>query len=140
VFKSILLAFDGSEHARKAAQIAGDLAREQKDNPRLWVVAVMEAAPWELGEPYLSQFIEKRARSGQALLDAAAISIGAGIEINSELLFGAPAECIIQVAETRACDLIVMGTRGLGALSGLLLGSQAQKVVSHASCPVLLVK
>jgi len=140
VFKSILLAYDGSEHARKAAQIAGDLAREQSDHPRLWVVAIMEAAPWELGEPYLSQFIEQRTRSGQALLDAAAVVIGARVEIHSELLFGTPAECIIEVAETRACDLIVMGTRGLGALRGLLLGSQAQKVVSHAHCPVLLVK
>jgi nucleotide-binding universal stress UspA family protein len=140
VFKNILLAFDGSEHARKAAELTGNLAREQNEPLRVWIVAVMEPAPWELGEPYLSKFIEQRTRSGQLLLDAATSIIGDGVEVNGELLFGAPAECILSVAETRACDLIVMGTRGLGALRGLLLGSQAQKVVSHAHCPVLVVK
>jgi len=43
-------------------------------------------------------------------------------------------------AETHHCDLNVMGTRGLGQLSGLLLGGVSQKVVQHAKCPVLLVR
>jgi nucleotide-binding universal stress UspA family protein len=140
MFQNILLAYDGSDHARKAAVLAGNITREQSGPTRLWIVAIMEAAPWELGEPYLSQLIEQRTRAGQTLLDAAVELVGNGVELNTELLFGSPAECIIEVAETRACDLIVMGTRGLGALRGLLLGSQAQKVVSHAHCPVLVVK
>jgi nucleotide-binding universal stress UspA family protein len=44
------------------------------------------------------------------------------------------------VAVTRASDVIVMGSRGLGTLAGLLLGSTSQKVVSHAPCPVLIVR
>jgi nucleotide-binding universal stress UspA family protein len=50
------------------------------------------------------------------------------------------AEAILEVAETCQCELIVMGTRGLGRLGGLLLGSRAQKVISLAHCPVLVVK
>jgi len=56
------------------------------------------------------------------------------------VLEGPPAEAILNVAETREIDLIVMGTRGLGRFTGMLLGSQSQKVVSHASCPVTLVR
>jgi nucleotide-binding universal stress UspA family protein len=55
-------------------------------------------------------------------------------------LRGFSAEAILIVAETRNVDLIIMGARGLGRLASLLVGSQSQKVVAHASCPVLLVR
>jgi nucleotide-binding universal stress UspA family protein len=61
-------------------------------------------------------------------------------EIHTEILEGPPAEAILDVANTRECDLIVMGSRGLGRLTGLLIGSQSQKVVQHAPCPVLIVR
>jgi nucleotide-binding universal stress UspA family protein len=60
--------------------------------------------------------------------------------LKTEVLEGSAAEAILEVASTRKSDLIVMGSRGLGTLSGLLLGSQSQKVVQHANCPVLIVK
>jgi nucleotide-binding universal stress UspA family protein len=56
-------------------------------------------------------------------------------EVHTEILEGSPAEAIIEVANTSKSDLIVMGSRGLGRLAGLLLGSTSQKVVSHAPCP-----
>ena len=49
-------------------------------------------------------------------------------------------ESIIEVARIRDSSLIVMGSRGLGRLAGLVLGSTSQKVVSHAPCPVLIVR
>ena len=140
MFTNILVAYDGSEHSKKAAKLAADLARQQHHGAVLWIVTVMLASPWEMGEPYFSQFIEQRTLAGQNLMREAIEMLGNGLEIHNELLFGNPAESIIKVAETRACDLIVMGTRGLGLLQGLLLGSQAQKVISHAHCPVLVVK
>lgn len=140
MFKNILLAYDGSGNSKRAAALAGSLVREQAPGGVLWIVTVLDATPWEMGEPYLSQLIEKRTAAGQDLLREAAAIIGEGIEIHNELLFGSPAESIIEVAATRQCDLIVMGTRGLGLLRGLLLGSQAQKIINHANCPVLIVK
>ncbi len=140
MFKNILIAYDGSDHACKAGKLAGMLAQSLKEACTIWIVTVMDPAPWELGEPYLSQYIENHTGIGQDLIQEAIGLIGPDVEINSELLFGSPADCILQVAETRGCDLIIMGTRGLGLLEGLLLGSQAQKVISHAHCPVLVVK
>ncbi|MBE0697263.1 MAG: universal stress protein [Anaerolineaceae bacterium] len=140
MFENILLAYDGSDQAREAANLAGNLARSQKFAPVLWIVTVVDRSPRELGEPYLSQYIEKRTSSGQSLVRDAVGLVGPGIEIHTEILFGSPAESILEVAETRDCDLIIMGTRGLSLLEGLLLGSQTQKVINHANCPVLVVK
>jgi nucleotide-binding universal stress UspA family protein len=61
-------------------------------------------------------------------------------EIHTDLIEGDAAETIIEVAKTRNSDLFVMGSRGLGRLAGLLLGSTSQKVLSHAPCPVLIVR
>jgi nucleotide-binding universal stress UspA family protein len=140
MFTNVLIAYDGSEHSQKGVQIANELARQQQPSPILWILTVMDATPWEMGEPYLTQLIEERTTTGEDLLKEASEMIGEGLEIHTELLFGTPAEGIIQVAKTHSCDLIIMGTRGMGLLEGLLLGSQAQKVINHAHCPVLVVK
>ncbi len=139
MFTNILVSFDGSEHAQSAARIAGQLAREQ-EKPFLWLVVVEENIPDLIQEPYSSQMISERTVAGQALIEKAAMIVGDGVTIYQQLLFGDPVEGIINVADTRECDLIVMGTRGLGPLRGLLLGSKAQRVISMARCPVLVVK
>ncbi len=140
MFTNILVAYDGSDHSRKAAKIAGDLARQQENKAKVWIATVMDRIPRELGEPFFSEIIEHRTTEGQNLISEAIQLIGEGVEVQRELLFGSPAESIIQVVDTRDCDLIVMGTRGLGILQSMLLGSQSQKVISHALCPVLVVK
>jgi nucleotide-binding universal stress UspA family protein len=61
-------------------------------------------------------------------------------EIHTELIEGDPAEAIIEVPKTRESNVIIMGLRGLGRLAGLMLGSTSQKAVSHAHCPVLIVR
>jgi nucleotide-binding universal stress UspA family protein len=139
MFKKILIAFDGSDHARRAARIAGGLARQQPDAELCLVIAV-NPVPVELGEPFISDLISERENTGSALMVEARALIGEGIPIQEELLFGTPAESILEAASTHGCDLIIMGTRGLGALSGLLLGSQVQKVINLADAPVLAVK
>ncbi len=139
MFNNILLSYDGSEHAINAARIAAQLALEQK-HPSLWVVCVVEDAPEPYQEPYKERTIASRSEQGESLLDQASGIIGDRVEIKRQLLFGDPAESIINVADTRACDLIVMGTRGLGPLRSLLVGSKTQKVVSLANCPVLVIK
>jgi nucleotide-binding universal stress UspA family protein len=63
-----------------------------------------------------------------------------GTSIKTQILEGPPAEAILSIADVRKIDLIIMGTRGLGRLSGLILGSQSLKVVAHSNCPVLLVR
>ncbi len=139
MFKKILVAYDGSEHAQRAAHLAGEMARSEKD-AELWLVCAMDLVPGELGKPYIDQLITERTRIGTGLLAKAKETIGSDIDIHEELLFGSPAESIMTVARSQKCDLIIMGTRGVGGLKGLLLGSQIQKVISLSEVPVLAVK
>jgi len=139
MFKRILLGFDGSEHAQRAARVAAGIARQEAD-AQMWVVVVVEPIPTEIGKPYFSELILMRTNAGGELMQLAKEIVGDDIPVHEELLFSTPAESIIEVAETQNCDLIVMGTRGLGGLRGLLLGSQIHKVINLAKCPVLAVK
>ena len=139
MFKTLLLGVDGSEHALKAARLAGELARCVHAD--LWVVASFDPLPSYLGQPNLQAAITARLQHAEQILQPALEAIGeTGASVKSEILEGPPAEAILSMAEVRGVDLIVMGTRGLGRLSGLLLGSQSQKVVAHAACPVLLMR
>jgi nucleotide-binding universal stress UspA family protein len=62
------------------------------------------------------------------------------VQVEHQLQQGDPAAVILQVAQERNCDLIVLGTHGRIGLERLLLGSVAEKVLRKASCPVLTVK
>ena len=140
MFNKLLLAVDGSEHALHAARMAADLARTM-DSTELRIVVSYEAIPPYLGEPNLQYAIDARMKDAKSVLDKAVQEVGKiPGEVHTEVLEGPPADAIIEVANTRGSDLIVMGSRGLGRLAGLLLGSTSQKVVSHAPCPVLIVR
>lgn len=140
MFDKILLAVDGSEHALHAAHTAADLARAMKAK-ELRIVAVYDFIPPYLGEPNMQYAIDARMETAKGIMQKAVDAVGdVPCEIHTELLEGPAAEAIIEVAATRKSDVIVMGSRGLGTLAGLLLGSTSQKVVAHASCPVLIVR
>ena len=140
MFERILLAVDGSEHSFKAAQTAADLARIMQSE-RLRIVVCFNKIPPYLGEPNLQKAIDARLVEAQRILQKALGFVGdVPAEVHTELIEGDPAEAIIEVAKTRQSDIIVMGSRGLGGLAGLVLGSASQKVVSHAPCPVLIVR
>lgn len=138
MFRKILLAFDGSAHAQKAAQISADLARQYRAS--LYLVHTYDPVPDYLGEPFLQEAISRRIEAADRVVAQALALLGELPQLETEVLEGPPAEAILRTAEVRKVDLIVMGTRGLGQLQGLLLGSQSQKVLTHAACPVLLVR
>jgi len=140
MFEKILLAVDGSEHALRAAKAAGDLARAVK-SADLRIVVAFDGIPPYLGEPNMEMAIEARMKEAQEILHKSVEAVGkVSAEVHTELIEGSPAEAILDVATTRASEIIVMGSRGLGRLTGALLGSTSQKVVSHAPCPVLIVR
>lgn len=140
MFKNILVAVDGSEHALQAARVASQLARAMHSTT-LRIVVVYDPIPSWLGEPNFQSAISARLDESHDLLRKATEAIGdVPADIQSEILEGNPAEAIIEVAKTHPTELIVMGSRGLGQLAGLVLGSTSQKVVSHAPCPVLIVR
>lgn len=140
MFDKILLAVDGSTHALHAARTAAELARTMKPK-EFRVVVSYDTIPMYLGEPNLQFAIDDRKKDAEAILEKALKEIGEiPCEIHTEALEGDSAVNIIGVASTRNSDVIVMGSRGLGRLAGLLLGSTSQKVVAHAPCPVLIVR
>ena len=140
MFEKILLAVDGSEHGVRAARTAGDLSRAMKSQ-RIRIVVAYEPIPPYLGEPNLQQAIDTRLIQAKTILEAAVKAVGeTPAEIHTELIEGSPAEAIISVAVTRSSDVIVMGSRGLGRIAGAVLGSTSQKVVTHAPCPVLIIR
>ena len=140
MFEKILLAADGSDHALHATQIAAELARNPNAK-ELRVVVAYDMIPPYFGEPNMQIAIDARMEEAKAVMQKTIEAIGkVPCEIHTELIEGSAAEAIIDVATTRKSNVIVMGSRGLGKLAGLLLGSTSQKVVSHAPCPVLITR
>lgn len=140
MFDKILLAVDGSDHALQAARKAAELARAMNSKD-LCIVVAYDFIPPYLGEPNMQSAINARMDDANAFVQKAMETVGKiPCEIHTELIEGSPAEAIIKVANSFKCDVIVMGSRGLGTLAGLLLGSTSQKVVAHAPCPVLIVR
>jgi len=140
MFENILLAVDGSEHSLHAARIASDLAQAMKSQT-LRIVVAFEPIPVHLGEPYMQETINARLGEAEAIAQKAVETVGTiSAAIQTETIEGNAAEVILEAAKAQNSNVIVMGSRGLGKLAGLLLGSTSQKVVSYAPCPVLIVR
>jgi len=107
----------------------------------LRIVVAYDPIPLYLGEPNMQIVITNRSDEAEHILKQAIKEVGQiPCEIHTEIIEGDIASAIIDVAATRNSDVIVMGSRGLGRLAGLVLGSTSQKVVAHAPCPVLIVR
>ncbi|HEY83962.1 MAG TPA: universal stress protein [Chloroflexi bacterium] len=139
MFNKILLATDGSENAAQALEYAKGLAKCHR--AKVFVVYVFPKVPDFLGEPSYSNALSKNiARGEEIIADLLHKLQEAGLEVKSEILEGPPADAILRVADVRQCDLIVMGNRGHGQVSSLLVGSVSHKVIAHAKVPVLIAR
>ena len=140
MFHHILIGYDGSAHGKKALEFGIDFAMHAA--AELTVVTVFPNVPDYLGAPQFDQMVARMTAGAQQTAEMGAEQARAcGIEkVNVEVLQGSPAEKILAVAETRGCDCIVVGSRGMGEMAGLLLGSVSDRLVHHARVPVLIVK
>lgn len=128
----LLIAIDGSEHARRAIEAAAGLAKQGAAVDA--VLLNVREGPAYYGElpPFDHESIEHSMRHRQhALLEAAlAQARNSGLPtVVTQAAEGQPAQEIVRLAADCGTDCIVMGTRGMNALGGLLLGSVAQRVV-----------
>ncbi len=138
-FKKILLAYDGSPHSQTALQMAINIA--QCSRAEIQVVYAYDKVPAYLGEPNLQAVINKVVITSEEIAQKVVEQIeAAGITASANVLEGPAAEAILKVADSEPFDLIVMGSRGLGELQGLLLGSVSDRVMHHAKIPVLIVR
>lgn len=146
----ILVAVDGSDHANKAVDLAADLAKRYEAD--LSVLHVMTDPGSYTIPPSLKEFaaLEQVFLTEHDLLEGAAESIverAAGrIERTgldrpkTEIAAGHPAHVIVDRATEIDADMIVMGSRGLGGVESMLLGSTSHKVAHLAACTVVTVK
>lgn len=139
----ILLATDGSTDAALAAQAAVDLAARSGAELHLvhaWVIVPVGTYGFPAVVPldYPGMYEE----SARALLDeqARAIAAAGGTVTRTHLRMGRPADQIVDTSREIEADLVVLGSRGLGPIRRLVLGSVAGGVMHHATCPVLVVR
>jgi len=139
MLKRIVVPVDGSEHGRRALAYARAIG--EKFGSTIWIVHAFPQTTDLLGYDEYEKLIARRQSEGQKILDEARQLLNLPAQdVRIELLEEPAAEAILNVAQTRQADLIVMGTRGLGTLQGLLMGSVSHKVLNHAGCPVMLIR
>jgi nucleotide-binding universal stress UspA family protein len=138
--KSVLLVpIDGSDCALRALAYG---CRRFKAGGFHALVALNVQTPIPSSRFVTKQMIrEHQARlSEEALAPARALAARSKVPLRCEVAVASPASAIVAAAKKARGDEIVMGTRGLGRLSGLLVGSTATKVIQLASVPVTLIK
>lgn len=138
----ILVAIDGSEHSRRAARFAHDLA--QQIGARITLLFVLEP-PRVLPVGFLDSAAitppntdPKSIETVQRLLEQIAADLPKA-QVEKEVEMGAPADTIVAAAQRLGVDLIVVGSRGLSRGGKWLLGSVSDRVVQHAGRPVTVV-
>ena len=145
MYRYILIATDGSELSGSAIRQGLQLSRLLAAHAT--VVTVTE--PWDavvIGEAAIvfpPAEYEKTSAANAAGILAQAKEIAAEIGVSCDTLHmkdRRPAEGVIETAKTKHCDLIVMGSHGRRGISRLVLGSQANEVVSHSTVPVLVCR
>lgn len=144
MFKKILVPTDGSAQAAHAGKTAAQLARSQ--GAQIVGVYVIDPFPYigigDASAVGLQAYLaEAKSAANQALdtLKSACAAEGvpfAGDTIERNVVY----EGILETASAEGCDLIVMGSHGRQGIKALILGSVAQKVLTHAGIPVLIVK
>jgi len=138
MYKRIFVAVDGSDHAINATRHAAELAKAL--DAKLTLIHAYPDPSDVLGSTDYSQVVAKREKAGQEILDAASSVIDNPQVLAGSLLVKDPAaEAVLEAAEQSQAELIVLGSRGMGNLKRLLLGSVSQKVAQLSHCPVLLV-
>jgi nucleotide-binding universal stress UspA family protein len=145
MFRSIVVGTDGSETAGKAVEESIDLAKAV--GAALCIVSAYEPVPKSrLREEArqtpsdLQWMINPREEVDQTLSDAADLVRQAGVDVETFAREGDPADAILDVAEERGADLIIVGNKGMTGARRFLLGSVPNKVSHHAPCSVLIIR
>jgi nucleotide-binding universal stress UspA family protein len=132
--QKVLLAYDGSEHSRRALEIAAQMVKSF--GATLTVLSVVPVHPgrvpidpWDDTEVHAAELVEAR----RLLLEQ-------GIEAHMIESAGNVPEVIERYAEAGSYDAVIVGSRGLGALGRALQGSVSEHVVTHANTTVVVAR
>lgn len=149
MFDTLLLALDGSEHGDRALDAAVEMSKVGLVDivhlvhvipPRAPEMVTVTDAYQDVEHAYVATLDYEKSVGYEMLGEAARTLKVTGFDrVEEHVLVGDPAKRIIELAKQIDADLIVLGRRGLGGFSGMLLGSVTRKVEHAATCPVLTV-
>jgi nucleotide-binding universal stress UspA family protein len=131
----ILLAYDGSDHARKALEKAISLATEEDEIVVLYVIPTALIDEFKGLDPEIS-----KGKAREIVNEAVDIIKARERKALAVVHEGDVAEDIINFAGELDCTLIIIGSKGVSKIGRFSLGSVAEKVARHAECPVLIVR
>ncbi|MEW5759518.1 MAG: universal stress protein [Candidatus Thermoplasmatota archaeon] len=141
IIKNILVATDGSDYVKTAIKLALEIAKSMGARViALYVIDNSVFANFPKDELITDAMTVLENEGRRALDYVKEEGKKLGIEVVDVLAPGIPYEMIVKHASKANCDLIVMGTMGRTKMDKLLLGSVAEKVIRHATCPVLAVR
>ncbi len=139
MFENVLVLVDGSEFSMNAARVASSITDNYSG--KLTLLHVVSKSFTKTTMPDLEQEIAGLRSEGSQILTNALEAIGkTENEVVAILSWGNPLDIILEEVEDKGYDLIVMGSRGLGAIKGMLMGSVSERISRSVRCPVLIVK
>lgn len=136
----MLLAVDGSQTSRHACEIAVDVCRGRTVETH--VLHVYATSQWTTPRMVRDAQIHRMLDEARAVLDAEMDHLrDLGLdEAKGHVRIGRPTDEILRLRDEIGADLIVLGSRGMNAFKRVLLGNDAESIVRHAPCPVLVVR
>ncbi len=141
-FRRILVPIDESKPSHNSLSVAAGMARASDATVVLAHVAEMSYSQDrdEMLATYGEHIVEDFRKYGDNLLKNTADSeTFSGIEVETEALFGDPARALLDLADRKEIDAIVMGSHGRGAWGRMMLGSVSQRIIHEAKVPVVIV-
>ncbi len=139
VFKKILIASDGSEHALKAAEKAAYMAKHEPE-AEIEVIYVTDAATTKTEVLHHWSKLDIDRDRKQRIQSTIEVLTNHDLSWDLKIVHGDPGPTIVDYANKNDFDLLVIGSRGLNVFQEMVLGSVSHKVVKRAKCPVLVVK
>jgi nucleotide-binding universal stress UspA family protein len=139
---SWLIPFDGSDHSRRALELAISEAKSRHIPPALFLLNVQTPLPSDITRFIDSKTVDDyhREEGEKALAWAQERLSGSSLIHSFNILVGDVPKTILEIAASTACSMIIMGAHGHGSVKGLVVGSVTTKVLHSAPVPVLLVK
>jgi nucleotide-binding universal stress UspA family protein len=139
MYKKILLASDGSEHSKRAAENAIQIA---KSNPNSKIDVVYVVDPDKVKSDVLKNWntADIADKRKERMKDVEKMAKESGVNYELKVLHGLPGPTIVDYANKNQIDIVIIGSRGLNTLQEFVLGSVSHKVAKRANCPVLIVK
>lgn len=145
-YKKIIVPADGSENGKRALEHALAIVKRNDaelilvHEQTLYLQFLILTKLQSVVVMYLNKLLKIWKKQVKKILSEVAEEVPADMKVKCVFEVGSPGPAVLAVAKKYDADLIVMGSRGLGPLKGLFMGSVSSYVTSHSTCPVLIVK